>query len=411
MPRRIQEDHKDFRDVVSGRIRKALKKFIKSGKFTRARGRNGKITISIPQIDVPHIVFGDNEEGIGRGNGKPGDIIEQDPQPGQGGQGGQGEETEGIMITLELDEVLKFMEGELELPNLKPKPNETFEDIEIKYTNISLVGPESLRHTRRTMLQALKRMAATGEINQLHMIPGFTDPVKLILPINSDKRYRQFRETRVPSSNAAIIFARDGSGSMDVEKCEIISDMAWWISVWIKRFYERVERMWVWHDTDAKEVDEETFFRLRQGGGTTVSTAFELIEQQFDNRFPPNKWNIYVFYFTDGENWPDDNEKVIKRLAESFGPNVVNFVGITQVMSYTYEGTVKEAVDDAIRDGKFTAEQVRTTSIGPMIEGDTDSPMTIYDLPTMAEDERDEAIMTAIKTLLGKGSDKPTSDD
>jgi len=407
MPRRIQEDHKDFRDVVSGRIRKALKKFIKSGKFTRARGRNGKITISIPQIDVPHIVFGDNEEGIGRGQGKPGDIIDQDPQPGQGGQG---EETEGILITLDLDEVLKFMEDELSLPNLKPKPNETFEDIKIKYTNISLVGPESLRHTRRTMLQALKRMAATGEINDLHVIPGFTDPVKLILPINSDKRYRQFRETRMPSSNAAIIFARDGSGSMDAEKCEIISDMAWWISVWIKRFYKRVERMWVWHDTSAKEVDEETFFRLRQGGGTTISTAFELIDQTFDNRFPPNKWNIYVFYFTDGENWPEDNEKLIKRLQEKYPAGVVNFVGITQVMSYTYEGTVKEAIDKAIEAGTLDGDQIRTTSIGPMIENDTDSPMMIYDLPTLAEDERDEAIMGAIKALLGKSSANMVSD-
>jgi hypothetical protein len=29
------------------------------------------------------------------------------------------------MITLNLDDVLKFMEDELELPNLKPKPNQT----------------------------------------------------------------------------------------------------------------------------------------------------------------------------------------------------------------------------------------------------------------------------------------------
>lgn len=410
MPRRIQEDHKDFRDVVSGRIRKALKKFIKSGKFTRARGRNGKITVSIPQIDVPHIVFGDNEEGIGRGQGKPGDIIEQDPQPGQG-QGGDGDENEGIMITLDLDDVLKFMEDELELPNLKPKPNQTFEDIEIKYTNISLVGPESLRHTRRTMLQALKRMASTGEINDLHVIPGFTDPVKLILPINSDKRYRQFRETRIPSSNAAIIFARDGSGSMDIEKCEIISDMAWWINVWIKRFYKRVERMWVWHDTSAKEVDEDTFFRLREGGGTTVSTAFNLIADQFNNRFEPGKWNVYVFYFTDGENWTDDNAKVIKRLEESFGPDIVNFVGVTQVMSYSYEGTVKEALDNAIKEGKLDANQIRTTSIGPMIENDSDGPMMIYDLPSMTDEERDEQIMDAIKDMLGKQTNAKTHSD
>ena len=406
MPRRIQEDHKDFRDVVSGRIRKALKKFIKSGKFTRARGRNGKITISIPQIDIPHVVFGDNEQGIGRGRGKPGDIIDQDPQPGQGA--GEGDEQEGIMITLELDDILRFMQDELELPQLLPKQNQTFEDIEIKYTNISLVGPESLRHTRRTMLPALKRMASTGEINKLHVIPGFTDPVRLILPINSDKRYRQFREVRIPSSNAAIIFARDGSGSMDIEKCEVVSDMAWWIKVWIKRFYQRVELAWVWHDTGAKEVDEDTFFRLRDGGGTMVSSAFDMISTMFDNRFPPDKWNIYVFYFTDGENWGDDNPKLIKKLKEEFGPGVVNFVGITQVLSYSYQGSVKEAIDDAIDNNELDENQIRTVSIGAEVEHDDDNPMMVFDVPTLTDDERDEQIMNGIRELLGKNQKSAT---
>lgn len=400
MPRRIQEDHKDFRDVVSGRIRKALKKFIKSGKFTRARGRNGKISISIPQIDIPHIVFGDNDEGIGRGQGEPGDTISQDPLPGQGQ--GEGEETEGIMITLQLEEVLKFMEGELELPRLKPKENDTFDEVKKKYNSISLVGPESLRHTRRMMLQALKRMSATGEINKLHQIPGFTDPVRLILPIASDKRYRQFRDIKLPSSNAAIIFARDGSGSMDVEKCEIVSDMAWWISAWIKRYYDRVEKMWVWHDTTAKEVDEETFYKLRQGGGTTVSKAFDLIGEQFENRFPPDKWNVYVFYFTDGENWPDDNQKVIEIIEKQFPAHAVNFLGVTQILAYNYDGSVKEALDTAIIDGKLNADQVRTCSVGPDVETDTSSPMSIYDAPSLADDERDEAIMNAIRSLLGR---------
>jgi uncharacterized sporulation protein YeaH/YhbH (DUF444 family) len=75
MPRRIEEDHKHFRDVVSGRIRKALKKFIKSGQIVKNRGKNGKISITIPKIDIPHIVYGSGNEGIGRGQGKEGDVI------------------------------------------------------------------------------------------------------------------------------------------------------------------------------------------------------------------------------------------------------------------------------------------------------------------------------------------------
>ena len=60
MPRKIGEDHKEFRDVVSGRIRKALKKFIKSGSIFRSRGKNGKVSINIPKIDIPQILYGDN---------------------------------------------------------------------------------------------------------------------------------------------------------------------------------------------------------------------------------------------------------------------------------------------------------------------------------------------------------------
>ena len=52
------------------------------------------------------------------------------------------------------------MQDELELPNLKKKPNEIYDEVKIKYNNISLIGPESLRHNRRTLMQTLKRQAA-----------------------------------------------------------------------------------------------------------------------------------------------------------------------------------------------------------------------------------------------------------
>ena len=63
MPRRIEEDHKDFRDVVSGKIRKALQKFVKTGQMFKARSKGGKMSIGIPSIDIPHIVFGSTGEG------------------------------------------------------------------------------------------------------------------------------------------------------------------------------------------------------------------------------------------------------------------------------------------------------------------------------------------------------------
>ena len=133
MPRRITEDHNQFRDVVSGKIRKGLKKFIKSGQIFKNRGKNGKISINIPRIDIPHIVYGDNPSGVGRGGGKKGDVIGKDDD--KNNKAGQGD-AEGITINLDLEEVLKFMQHELELPDLKPKENGTFEDVKINHTKI-----------------------------------------------------------------------------------------------------------------------------------------------------------------------------------------------------------------------------------------------------------------------------------
>lgn len=394
MPRRIEEDHKDFRDVVSGRIRKALKKFIKSGQIVRNRGKNGKISISIPKIDIPHIVYGSSGEGVGRGQGKDGDVIGQDPQPGKGKKAGQGD-AEGITINLDLEDVLKFMQEELKLPNLKKKPNETYEEVKIKYNNISLVGPESLRHNRRTLMQTLKRQAAEGTLHELHHVPGLKDPVRILKPINEDKRYRQYNEIKIPSSNALIVFARDGSGSMDAIKCDIVSDMSWWIDTWIRRFYDRVDRLYVWHDSTAMEVDEEKFYKYRFGGGTTCSSALKFISKQFENRYPPEKWNIYVFYFTDGENWDDDNRTFVQTLAEEFKPNIVNFTGITQILSSVRENSVKDSVDNAIKEGILDEEYVKTVSIG---EG---SSTSYWASAQLTEEERNKQIMAAIKKLLG----------
>jgi uncharacterized sporulation protein YeaH/YhbH (DUF444 family) len=386
MPRKIEEDHKDFRDVVSGRIRKALKKFVKSGSIFKNRGKNGKVSISIPRIDIPHIVYGENNSGVGRGNAKPGDVIGKDDPKGQGKgkQAGQ-DEAEGIMINLDMEEVLKFMQDELSLPNLKPKEQECIDEVKIKYNNISLIGPESLRHTRRTMLQALKRLCSTGEIHKRHIVPGFKDPVSLITPINSDKRYRQYKEVKSPSSNALIIYARDGSGSMDQSKCDIVSDMAWWLDTWIRRFYKRTERMFIWHDVAAQEVSEDKFYKYRFGGGTLCSSALKLASKQFENRFPPNKWNIYFFYFTDGENWDNDNETFVEILKKEFGENIANLVAITQIYPYTKNNSIMEAVDNAILDNTL-GNNVRTAEI----------PST-----SSKEEDRNQAILHAVRQLLG----------
>lgn len=70
------------------------------------------------------------------------------------------------------------------------------------------------------------------------------------------------------------------------------------------------------HDTEAKEVEEENFFAISQSGGTMVSSAFVLAKKIIDDRFPTNIWNNYVFAFSDGDNWPDDNKRCVQSVKD-----------------------------------------------------------------------------------------------
>lgn len=403
MPNRIKEDHKKFRDVVSGKTRKELKRLIKSGSIIRHRPKGGKMTISIPQIDIPHFLFGDTGKGVGRGPGKDGDVIGRDPQPGQGGNQAGDQPGEGINITIDMEDVLQFMQDELKLPFMRPKPNETFEEVKIKYNDISKNGPESLRHTRRTMKEALKRIACTGGLDNLQVLPNCKVPLRLITPINSDRRYRQYKEIKIPTSNAVIFFARDCSGSMDDYRCDIVSDMAWWIDCWIRRYYTKVDRCYFVHDTRAWEVNEEEFYTYRFGGGTQCSSAFKAVAEQLENRYPPHAYNVYLFYFSDGDNWGGDNEKMLEIIQQELGPQRVNMIGMSQICSWQYENSVKSFFDKAIKDGRL-GDYMRTAYVGPEENKDTSN----YGFgnwgyaPDMTEEDRNSQIIEAIKSLLGR---------
>jgi uncharacterized protein len=396
---RINEDHADFRKIIDGKLREELKKYIKTGRLFRQRGKNGRISIPIPHIDLPHIVFGRPTEGVGRGPGDKGDIIGKDPDKGKNGKPGE-DPGEGMLVQVDLEAIMKMLKDELELPNLLPKENQTFDEVKIKYNGISKIGPRSLLHKKRTMLQAMKRLAALGKLEEKHFLPGFTEPVPLLLPINDDRRYRQYTEHKIPSSNAVIFFARDGSGSMDQYKCDIVSDLCWWLDQWVRMFYKKTERVYIWHDTEAKEVGEEEFYKLRYGGGTKCSSSLKLISNMLENRYKPQKWNIYVFYFGDGENMTNDNGTFCKLIRNDFGSHKVNLVGITQVLhAWGYEDSLKAFVDRQIESSKLDGDYVRTAAINRP-EGSS------WHEVLKDEAQRDEAIKRALKQLLGKDSKK-----
>lgn len=398
MTNRIQGDHKRFHNVIRGRSRQELKKLFKSGSIVKMRPKGDKLLIPLPKIDIPRLIFGEDDQGVGRGPGKKGDVVARDPQKGNK----PGTDTgEGIQVQIDMEDVLEFMEEDLKLPKMKPKPIKTFDQVKIRYNNISKVGLNSLRHMRRTMKEAIKRSAMSGDSDNLQKVPGSSIPIKVTTPIKSDFRYRQYKEIVIPSSDAVVIFARDCSGSMDDYRCEIASDMSWWIDIWIRKFYKKVERCYFIHDAVAEEVDEEKFYKYRMNGGTYCSSVFDKISHQFENRFPPDKFNIYVFYFTDGDNYSEDNDKMLKIIKERFGDNVVNLLAITQICSVNYKESVKQIFDTAISDGFLPKDQIKTVSIGA--GGDRNFN---WGSEKMTDEERNKQIIDAIRKLLSEKESK-----
>jgi len=322
---KIQQDHARFKRIVRGKIKENLRKYMSRGDLI---GRKGKdlVTIPIPQIDIPRFRFGQKDTGgVSQGDGEAGDSLGSgDKQPGQGGEAGNTEGEHALEMDVTLEELAQIMAEELELPRIKPRGKEVIEAVKEKYTGIRPVGPESLRHFKRTYRRALIRSITTGTYNA-------KDPV--IVPIRADMRYRAWKVDSKPHSNAVIIYMMDVSGSMGDEQKEIVRIESFWIDTWLRNQYDGIESVYIIHDATAREVDSDTFFRTRESGGTMISSAYKLCKQIMANRYSPDEWNIYPFHFSDGDNWSvDDTEECLQILNHDIIPTV-NMFGYGQVES------------------------------------------------------------------------------
>ena len=64
-------------------------------------------------------------------------------------------------------------------------------------------------------------------------------------------------------------------------------------------------------------MDRDTFFRTRESGGTVISSAYRVVQDIVRRRFPPEDWNLYLFQFSDGDNWSrGDTEECVRLLRD-----------------------------------------------------------------------------------------------
>lgn len=311
---RIDRDHQRFRDIVKGKVKQDLQKHLSHGEMI---GRQGKelISIPVPMIDLPSFRYGDNRKsGVGAGEGEEGDVL--GAAEGEEGQGEAGDQPGQHLLEVELsiDEMVDLLAEELELPAILPKGRETLDSVSRRYSSIHKTGPESLRHFRRTFREAVKRQVTSGIYNP-------DRPV--IIPFRQDRRYRIWKEERRPVANAAVLHIMDVSGSMGDQQKDIVRIASFWIDRWLMRHYKGVDRRFIIHDAVAREVDEQEFFTTRESGGTLISSAYKVVQKILAEDYPWDEWNVYVFQFSDGDNWAgEDTRLCLRMLAEEFLPNV-----------------------------------------------------------------------------------------
>jgi uncharacterized protein len=368
LAQKIESDARRFREIVRGRIKKELRKYMTRGELVARKGKD-MVSIPLPQIQLPRFRYGSQEQGgVGQGEGEVGDSLGKDGDEAGQGEAGENPGEHPLEVDVDLSELAQILGEELALPNIEPKGKKAITTLKDRYSSIRRTGPESLRQFKRTFVNALKRQIATGTYNA-------DDPI--IVPERADRRYRSWKTQQQPESNAVIIYMMDVSGSMGAEQKEIVRIESFWIDTWLRSQYKSLESVYIIHDAAAREVDHHTFFHVRESGGTKISSAYELCLSIIKDRYNPDDWNIYPFHFSDGDNWCGDDTRLCLDLLKN------EILPAGNVFCY---GQVKSAYGSGqfIKDlrGAFEEDDER------LIVSEIESREEIYD---------------SIKAFLGKG--------
>ena len=94
-------------------------------------------------------------------------------------------------------------------------------------------------------------------------------------------------------------------------------------------------------------VDEQDFFKISSSGGTNCSTAFELALSHMQINHPPENWNNYVFEFSDGDNWGEDNNLCIQYI-EKLLP-LCTAIGYGEISRGSWNGIEVETLYDILK--------------------------------------------------------------
>jgi len=413
----LKDDLERYREVGEER-RQDLAEFIQYGDLGRSRGDEVQIPIKIvdlPEFAYDQRDKGGVGQGEGAEEGDP--VGQPQPQPGDGEEGEDGEPGEegGEHEYYEMDpeEFAKELDEQLGL-DLDPKGKKVIEEKEGDFTDITRSGPSSTLDFERLFKKGLKRKLAMDfdeeYVREALKVEGW-GPAAVFewaresnIPVSKawiedayddlsadekstwssieemeaevekvdtstrirregvdqipfrreDERYRYPEIVEEREKNVVVVNIRDVSGSMRQKKRELVERTFTPLDWYLQGKYDNAEFVYIAHDADAWEVDREEFFGIRSGGGTRISSAYELAAEALEEEYPWSEWNRYVFAAGDSENSSNDTEERVIPLMEEIPANLHAYVE-TQPSGNAINATHAEEVERNFRDSDNVA--------------------------------------------------------
>jgi sporulation protein YhbH len=296
--RKGRQDAARHAEKIKEAIKESLPQVVAEEAIITASG-DKVVKVPVRSLELPRFRYdyGRNKHvGQGDGDSQAGDSVNG---PGKGKGAGREPGVDYVEAEIHVDDLAAILFEDLGLPNLTQKQNDTVESNAADFREVSRAGPMSNLDKRRTIRENMRRNAVHGKAR----FGGIQ---------NNDLRFKIPTPIKKPETNAVIVAMRDVSGSMGEFEKYISRSFYFWMLKFLRTKYQAVRVVFITHHTEAKEVDEETFFKLGESGGTKASSAYELAVQIIKERYPPSSWNVYPFHFSDGDNWGDsDNQRCL----------------------------------------------------------------------------------------------------
>ncbi len=326
----IDQDHSRFRAIVRGKIRQNLRKYISQGELI---GRKGKdlVSIPIPQIDIPRFRFGDQQQRA-RVRAKTAirairSAASRAKSGARASRPGRAPASTSLEVDVTLDELAAILGEELELPDIQDKGKSSIINAKDRYTGVRRVGPESLRHFRRTYQRGAQAPDLDGHLHT-RRARHRPDPGRQALPHLED-RSRAGRQRRHHLHDGRVgLDGRRAEG--DRPHRELLDRYAG-----SRSQYKGLESRYIIHDAVAREVDRDDLLpHPRVGRHDDLERLQAVLAAHRRTHYPPEEWNIYPFHFSDGDNWSmDDTLAVHRDPQDSSSCRSVNMFAYGQVES------------------------------------------------------------------------------